>query len=242
MEGINREVGLVRLTGTISSSSQHYIVYYFLQKDIREAAVRFGSGKLLDIGCGNKPYQGYFERIESYTGCDIVQSSENLVDFICPANKLCFENDSFDTVFSTQVMEHVADFQGMIAETYRVLKPGGQAIFTVPFSWELHEEPYDFYRYTKYSLRENFTKAGFDVVELKANGGKWAAIFQLNLNILMSTRKYKTMRSRLIALFFVKLRMMYLYNKLAIWLDRRYYDEILTLNYIIVLKKPVTLV
>lgn len=239
MEGINREEGLVRFKGNIPKGSQHYIVYHFLQNDISEAADDYGSGKLLDIGCGNKPYLGYFKKIESYTGCDIVQSSENLVDYLCPANKLCFEKDSFDTVFSTQVMEHVADFHGMISETFRVLKPGGYAIFTVPFSWELHEEPYDFYRYTKYSLKENFTAAGFEVIKLKANGGKWAAIFQLNLNILMSTRKYKTLRSRLIALFLVKLRMMYLYNKLAIWLDKKYYDEILTLNYLIVLKKKV---
>ena len=237
MSESNREVGLERHTGKVSKSSQHYIVYHFLQQDIRDASDLYAKGKLLDIGCGNKPYQNYFSNVHSYTGCDIVQSSGNLVDHICPANQLCFEDDSFDTVFSTQVIEHVSDFHGMISEAYRVLKPGGYAIFTAPFSWELHEEPYDFFRYSKYGLRDSFAKHGFEIVNIKPNGGKWAAIFQLNLNILLSTRKYRTLRSRIISLLFVKLKLVYLYNKLAIWIDRKYMDDILTLNYILVARK-----
>jgi ubiquinone/menaquinone biosynthesis C-methylase UbiE len=235
--GHDREIGLERLTKErISKKSQHFIVHHFLRDDIIQAT-SFAKGKLLDIGCGNKPYRNLFSHITEYIGCDVVQSSENVVDFICPANRLCFNDKEFDTIFSTQVIEHVADFKGMIAESARVIKEGGYAIFTAPFCWELHEEPYDFLRFTKYGLKDSFENAGFEVVKLRANGGKWAALFQLGLNVLFSARKYRTFRSRLISFIFIKLRLIYLYNSVAVWLDKRYFDDILTLNYIIVLRK-----
>lgn len=234
-----REEGTERLTyNKIYVSNQHYIATYFILSDIKDAIKKYAKGKLLDVGCGNKPYAQLFNNlIDTYTGCDIVQSSENVVDYICPANDLCFGNDAFDTVFSTQVMEHVSDHQGMVTEAFRVLKKGGYAIFTVPFSWELHEEPYDFFRFTKYGLKDLFEKKGFEVISIKSNGGKWAAIFQLWLNVLLSTRKYVTIRSRIIKLIFIRLKFIILYNKFSIWLDKRFFDDVLTLNYIVIAKK-----
>jgi ubiquinone/menaquinone biosynthesis C-methylase UbiE len=160
-----------------------------------------------------------------------------VVDYLCPANDLCFQDSEFDTVFSTQTLEHVADHRGMVAEAFRVLRPGGYAIFTVPFSWELHEEPYDFFRVSKYGLKYLFEGSGFEVIRIKANGGKWAAISQLFLNVLMSTRKYVTFRSRLIKLLFIRMRLIIPYNKISIWLDKRFFDDVFTLNYIIVARK-----
>ena len=234
-----REAGMERLTmESISASNQHYINNYFIKKDIQDHAPLYSKGKLLDIGCGNKPYLSFFENItSSYIGCDIVQSSKNVVDDLCPANELIYEDNTFDTIFSTQVMEHVADHQGMIREAFRVLKNGGYAIFTVPFAWELHEEPYDFFRFTKYGLKDIFEKNGFEVVLIKPNGGKWAAIMQLWVNVLYSTRKYKTIRSRIIKLLFIRLKLIVPYNKFSIWLDKKYFDEGLTLNYMVIVKK-----
>ncbi len=236
---MSREEGLGRLTyKDITLLNQHYIVTHFIVEDIKAAIEKYAKGKLLDLGCGNKPYESLFVgKITRYVGCDIVQSSENLVDFICPANKLCFSDEEFDTVFCTQVMEHVADYQGMIEETYRVLNKEGIAIYTVPLCWELHEEPYDFHRFTKYGLKDLFESKGFIIELIKPNGGKWASVFQLWLNVLFSTRRYSTFRSKIIKFLFVNLRLIVLYNKFSIWLDKKYFDEILTLNYIIVAKK-----
>jgi len=235
----DREKGIHRLTySDLSATDQYYIATYFIKNDIKEAAAEYGRGKLLDIGCGNKPYVIFFKNtVENYIGCDIVQSSENLVDFICPANELCFENNSFNTVFSTQVLEHVADSKGMIKESFRVLDNGGYAIFTIPFSWELHEEPHDYFRFSKYGIKALFEEQGFKIVHIKSNGGKWAAIFQLWINVLFSTRKYKTFRSRIIKWIFVRFKFIVFYNKLAVWLDKRYFDDILTLNYIVIAQK-----
>jgi len=236
----DREKGLHRLTyADIKATDLYYINTYFIVNDIRDAIAAYVKGEVLDIGCGNKPYEVLFRNeATKYIGCDIIQSSDNIVDYLCPANDLCFEKERFDTVFSTQTLEHVADHRGMVSEAYRVLKPGGYAIFTVPFSWELHEEPYDFFRVSKYGLRYLFEKYGFEVVKIKSNGGKWAAISQLFLNVLMSTRKYVTLRSRLIKFIFIRCRFIVPYNKLSIWIDKRFFDDVLTLNYIIIARKP----
>ena len=132
----SRVTGLARLTAEdLSIWNQHYIGTFFIINDVKEAT-KYAAGRLLDIGCGNKPYFQFFKnKVSEYIGCDIVQSSENLVDYICPANKLPFEDNSFDTIFSTQVMEHVADFHGMASESFRVLRKNGYGIFTMPFSW-----------------------------------------------------------------------------------------------------------
>ena len=60
-----------------------------------------------------------------------------------------------------------------------MLKLGGVAIYSVPFIWHLHEEPRDFYRYTKYGLDYLFKKVGFEVIEIKALSGFWVTFGQL---------------------------------------------------------------
>ena len=234
-----REEGLVRLSGTrIRRNNADYIVMYFLIRDLRSAIAEYASGDVLDIGCGNKPYRELFNsNIASYTGCDVIQSSGNKVDVICEATNLLFDNVRFDTVFSTQVMEHVSDPATMLQEANRVLKPGGMAIFSIPMCWELHEEPYDFFRFTKYGLDALFTRAGFEITPIKANGGKWAAISQLNLNMVYSSFRKRKWWIKPFKFLFINLHFTSLLNRIAVWLDHRFYDELLTLNYVVVAKK-----
>lgn len=234
-----REEGMQRLMDVnLNLLHSDYIVKYFLFTDIRNVVSKYASGRVLDIGCGNKPYKRLFESVaESYTGCDIVQSDKCAVDVICPATELKFPDLSFNTVFSTQVMEHVEEYEKMIAESRRVLTPGGTAIFTVPFCWELHEEPYDFFRFTKYGLNHLLLKHGFEPVLIKSNGGKWAACFQTLLNSIMSVRRYRTWRAFIVKHLFITLRLITVYNRMAVWLDKRYSDDLLSLNYIVVAKK-----
>jgi SAM-dependent methyltransferase len=236
---MQREKGLERLNSFhLDACNQHYIVNYFLFADIKATVSQFVKGNTLDIGCGNKPYEALFKNIATnYIGCDIMQSHQNVVDIICPATKLNFENNTFDTVFSTQVIEHVEDHQAMVSEASRVLKFNGIAIFTIPFCWELHEEPYDFFRFSKYGIKYLFEKNGFEIVLLKPNGGKWAATLQTLLNTIFSVRKYKTVRAFVIKHLFITLKFIWAYNKFAVWIDNKYFDEGLTLNYIVVAKK-----
>lgn len=50
-------------------------------------------------------------------------------------HQLSFAQESFDLVLNSDVLEHVPDFEKALTETYRVLKPGGLYIFTVPLIW-----------------------------------------------------------------------------------------------------------
>lgn len=234
-----RQEYLQRLSGTkIRSKDQYFIHLYFLLQDVEAALKKNATGSLLDIGCGNKPYESfYIPYTNQQTGCDIAQSDANRVDVICPATQLNFEDNSFDTAFCTQVLEHVYDHHALVREANRVLKPGGKLILTVPFCWELHEEPYDFFRLTKHGLKELFEENNFRVLSIKSNGGKWAATFQMFINIVYSTFRFKTFRSKLVKILFIEFRLTLILNKLGIWLDKKYFDDVWTLNYIIVAEK-----
>jgi SAM-dependent methyltransferase len=167
----------------------------------------------------------------------LVQSDSNRVDVICPATDLNFADNIFDTAFCTQVLEHVYDHHAVVREANRVLKPGGKLILTVPFCWELHEEPYDFFRLTKHGLKELFEENNFRVISIESNGGKWAAAFQMFINTVYSTFRFKTARAKLLKILFIEFRLTWMLNKLGVWLDKKYFDDVWTLNYIIVGEK-----
>ena len=236
-----REENIRRLSSTtIPKNAVDYIVLHFLIRDIRYSVSNYAKGKILDVGCGNKPYESLFNtNKENYIGCDVVQSSENKVDVLCKATDIKLESNSFDTVFSTQVMEHVDNSDAMMKECNRVLKPGGAFILSVPLCWELHEEPYDFFRFTKYGLKELCERNNFDVIEIMPNGGKWAAIIQMNINMIYSTFRKKSFSVKLLKGLFINLRLTALINRIAIRLDKKFYDPVLTLNYVLVAKKKI---
>jgi SAM-dependent methyltransferase len=236
---IQQGVNLPRKQDTaVRSKDPDYIHYYFLLKDIKDAIDKFTCGDLLDLGCGNKPYEEWYRgKTTSHIGCDVIQSSENKVDVLCMANQLPFESGKYDTVLCTQVLEHVYDHHGLVKEAYRVSKKNGTIILTVPFVWELHEEPYDFFRITKHGLKSLFDEAGFEIVYIKANGGKWAAAFQMFIRMVHSTFKNKSFKTKLLKILFLELQFTRIINKFAIWADKKYFDDQWTLNYIVVAKK-----
>lgn len=234
-----RKEQLPRLAGVhLKTKAPDYIHLYFLQADIHEALTTHARGQLLDLGCGNKPYEEWYGPLcNSTIGCDVIQSSLNRVDVLCEATDLPFEPNSFDTVFCTQVMEHVYDHGKLLSEAHRVLRPGGHLVLTVPFCWELHEEPYDFFRFSKHGLQNLYEAAGFSDITIKANGGKWAAAFQMLLNTVYSSFKNKNWRTKLLKILFIELRFTWLINKIVIRADKKHRDEVWTLNYLVVAKK-----
>lgn len=223
----------------IRTKDPSYIHYYYLNRDIQEAIDKYARGNFLDLGCGNKPYESLYKpKTESQTGCDVQQGDRNRVDVICPATELKFEANTFDSILCTQVLEHVYDHHTMAKEIFRVLKPGGHIILTVPFVWELHEEPYDFFRFTPHSLRELFSEAGLEIDFIKSQGGMWASMYQMRNNVLYhSFRTQKSFFTKLKKILFIDLGLTALRNQFAIWLDKKLYNEVLTLNYMVVAHK-----
>ncbi|MEJ2219082.1 MAG: methyltransferase domain-containing protein, partial [Gemmatimonadota bacterium] len=98
------------------------------------------------------------------------------VDVVATAYAIPAAEASFDSILSTAVLEHLEDPAPALAEAYRVLRAGGRAIYTAPLFWHLHEEPRDFFRYTRHGLMHLFEGAGFEVIELKALSGVWTMV------------------------------------------------------------------
>jgi hypothetical protein len=86
-------------------------------------------------------------------------------------------------VLSTQVLEHVAEPSAVAAELYRVLVPEGRLYMTVPLVWELHEQPFDFYRYTPSGLEHLLRKAGFAGIKVRPRNDCFSTLAQLLRNV-----------------------------------------------------------
>lgn len=224
---IERKKGLERLHDLrIKKSSPNYLVYFRLIPDVIQSVNLYAKGKLLDIGCGNKPYEkiiGSNPLVNQYIGCDIVQSSLNKVDIICEATQIPLNDAEVDTILCTQTLEHVFDHKGVILECKRLLKKDGMVIITVPMYWPLHEVPYDFFRFTRYGLENLLTTNGFKVVHMKENGGKWALFGLVFLQVFTVLT-----RPRIVKI---------LVNSMFEFLDKRFPDFSNTSNLLVVGQK-----
>lgn len=159
----------------------NWLVYKIADKQLKIAAQTYSQKKLIDIGCGNKPYTDFFAPyVTEHIGIDHEDTlhDKSKIDLFGTAYNIPVDDDYFDTAVCTAVLEHLEEPNDAIKETYRVLKAGGYAIYTVPLFWHLHEAPRDFYRFTKYGLRYLFEKNGFEIVELKPLSGFWITFGQ----------------------------------------------------------------
>jgi SAM-dependent methyltransferase len=118
------------------------------------------NGLTLDIGCSHARYKNYFP---NRIGLDIRPGPE--VDVVGDAHNLPFENEKFDNILCTEVLEHLHSPHLAIAEMRRVLKRGGKLILTARFIYPLHNIPNDYYRFTKYGLRYLFKE--WEILDLK---------------------------------------------------------------------------
>lgn len=122
--------------------------------------------RCLDVGCGDRPYEYLFTH-GSYTGIDVKDSGRPInmkqPDHFYDGNVFPFQNDSFDMVISTQVLEHVPDPLAMLKEMARVCKPGGGVVISLPFVYQEHEEPFDYFRFTRFGIEELLNKSGLRI-------------------------------------------------------------------------------
>jgi len=163
---------------------------------LRDAAKRYFRGRLLDIGCGSKWREGLVgEFVDAYIGLDHAgsQHDRSVVDIVGTAYEIPEPDASYDSVLCTSVLEHLEEPAAALREAHRVLRPGGVAIYTMPMFWHLHEQPRDFYRYTRYGLEHLFTEAGFEVVELQPMSGFWLT-FTTELNYYLLTTSPRLLR------------------------------------------------
>jgi SAM-dependent methyltransferase len=146
---------------------------------VAEAARSLPAGsRVLDAGAGAAPYRELFGHVRYRTSdwARSVHSEARTSDIVAPLDELPVEDGAFDAVLATEVLEHVEDPLAVLGELHRVLAEGGRLLLTVPFVWELHEEPHDFFRYTPYGLRALLDRAGFEVLDLRPFGGCFSTL------------------------------------------------------------------
>lgn len=226
--------------------SPFFLSRYYLTLHIKELLREFNiKGSILDIGCGNKPFESYFKDIDKYIGIDFKSYSKNkdmgcnAPDYYFDSNylktlDLPFEKESFDNCVSFQVLEHHSNPQKLISEMYRVTKKGGYILLTVPFLGGIHEEPNDFQRFTKYGLIELFKPYKCKILTIKEQGSLFSTISMLlneYLNNFASKNKLSYLISVLIYPPFI------LFSYLSIFLDIIFKSDKIFLNYLILVKK-----
>ncbi|MFB3077411.1 MAG: class I SAM-dependent methyltransferase [Lysobacterales bacterium] len=161
---------------------KNILVNHIHNRELKRYASSYLTGRLIDIGCGTKVYRNLLAPyVDEHVGLDHEETfhDKSNIDIFGSAYKIPVADESFDSAVCTAVLEHLEEPEQALRECHRILKPGGVAIYSVPFIWHLHEEPRDFYRYSKYGLEYLFGKVGFEILDIQALSGFWVTFGQL---------------------------------------------------------------
>lgn len=160
--------------------------FYLARKELRREIGNLAPqivGKVLDVGCGTKPYRDLFPSASDYVGLEIDTSTNRATkhaDFYYDGlTTFPFDDASYEGVICNQVLEHVFNPDQFLQEIARVLKPGGNLLLTVPFVWDEHEQPWDYARYSSFGLRNLLESNGFFVIEQRKTNADARVLFQL---------------------------------------------------------------
>jgi SAM-dependent methyltransferase len=180
-----------------------------------ERSAPLARGRLLDVGCGDKPYEHLFlPHVDAYVGVEHQASfaaththtqaggralgGSGRPDVLYDGETLPFDAGSFETVLCVQVLEHTPHPERLVAEMARVLTPGGLLILMAPFSFRLHEQPHDYFRYTPHGLRVLCDRAGLTVLDVQPQGSLWSLIgHKLNTYLALRVARFGAVAQQL---------------------------------------------
>ena len=105
---------------------------------------------VLEIGPGFKSRR---RRISAARTVVVDREPRSGTDVRTDVAHLPFRDGAFDFVICENVLEHIAEPNDAVREVSRVTRPGGGVFLVTPFLFPIHDPPFDFFRYTEYSLR-----------------------------------------------------------------------------------------
>jgi len=241
--------------------SSNYISRQPIDKAMRNFGKQFSADqKVLDIGCGTKPYKNCFKC--EYIGVDTLPALKP--DITADAWDIPLPNQQFDGIVLNQSLEHIAMTDATIKEIYRLLRPGGLVIITVPHSMKTHasaspsssapvhnfdtqDHPIwrvDYYRFTKFGLIYAFRD--FQTVSIKETSGYIGTLFQL-INYFFASLGPNWLFA---PMYFVNNLLGLSFDSLCDWIAtfpiplakkfHQYTYMSLPINYVCIFKKPTT--
>jgi len=150
-----------------------------LEEEIDSALAAADDARILDLGCGARPYEPLFApRASTYVGVD--GRAGPGVDVVAPADAVPLPDASFDCVLCSQVLEHVPRPEAVIREVHRLLVPGGTALVSTHGVARYHPNPDDLWRWTHAGFQRLLeTAAPWAQVRVRANGGAAGALVYL---------------------------------------------------------------
>jgi SAM-dependent methyltransferase len=143
--------------------------------------------RVLDAGAGEGSYRAYFGALR-YTGLDLGVGDAawdySKLDVIGDLTGLPFISGIFDASLNVVTLEHVREPGRVLTEIARTLAPGGRFLLIAPHEWEEHQQPHDYFRYTRYGLEYLLRQAGFQSFEIRPVGGFFRLLSRRLLNAL----------------------------------------------------------
>lgn len=156
---------------------QRYVLHFeaSIEDAVRSFSASLAAGsRVLDAGAGESQYAGCFGA-HHYIAVDLGVGDPTWqyekLDALADLEWLPFAADRFDACVNVVTLEHVREPGRVVAELARVLRPGGRLLLITPHEWEEHQQPHDYYRYTRYGLRHLLTSAGLEVERVEPVGG-----------------------------------------------------------------------
>ncbi len=146
-----------------------------IESEVRQAAERLTDGQIvLDAGAGEARHRVHFRQgryIALDTGYGDHSWDYSRLDIRGDLENIPLLRDSVDCVLCMVVLEHTRNPRKVIHEFARILKPEGTLVMVVPFLWEEHQAPHDYYRFTRYGVRALFESSPLRLDRVSPIGG-----------------------------------------------------------------------
>jgi SAM-dependent methyltransferase len=174
------------LPATLRRYVQHF------EAEIERAVTEFAGSlppgaRVLDAGAGEGNYKSHFAA-QRYLGVDLGVGDAgwdySRLDVVGDLAALPFRDGVFDASLNVTTLEHVHDPLQVLTEIARTLLPGGKLLLIVPHEWEEHQQPHDYFRFTRYGLEHLLRGAGFCSFEIQPVGGFFRLLSRRLFNAL----------------------------------------------------------
>lgn len=157
-------------------SHMNFLNWRHLNQSMQKS-IPYIKGKCADIGSGNSPYKEFIlPMVEEYISIDkgnvhqhmFTHSKEKFID--ADIQELPFMDSELDSIILTQVLEHIEEPFLALNELQRVIKDKGILVLSVPFIYQAHAVPFDYFRFSEYALENICKKYDFEILEFHYQG------------------------------------------------------------------------